>query len=71
MLGLILKIIESFSPVIENIIECNKMSDAVKNAYKIAKPKDTVLLSPACSSFDLYKNFEDRGTQFKNAVRKL
>ena len=65
------KIIESFSPVIENIIECNKMSDAVKNAYKIAKPKDTVLLSPACSSFDLYKNFEDRGTQFKNAVRKL
>ena len=65
------KIIEAFSPVIENIIECNKMSDAVKNAYKIAKPKDTVLLSPACSSFDLYKNFEDRGTQFKNAVRKL
>jgi UDP-N-acetylmuramoylalanine--D-glutamate ligase len=47
------------------------MSDAVKNAYRMADPKDTVLLSPACSSFDLYKNFEDRGTQFKNAVRKL
>ena len=65
------KIIQSFSPFVEKIIECNKMSDAVKNAYRIAKPKNTVLLSPACSSFDLYKNFEDRGTQFKNAVRKL
>ena len=65
------KIIESFSPFVEKIIECSKMSDAVKNAYRMADPKDTVLLSPACSSFDLYKNFEDRGTQFKNAVRKL
>ena len=65
------KIIQSFSPFIEKIIECSKMSDAVKNAYRMADPKDTVLLSPACSSFDLYKNFEDRGTQFKNAVRKL
>ena len=65
------KIIQSFSPFVEKIIECSKMSDAVKNAYRIADPKDTVLLSPACSSFDLYKNFEDRGTQFKNAVRKL
>ena len=65
------KIIQSFSPFVEKIIECNKMSDAVKNAYRMADPMDTVLLSPACSSFDLYKNFEDRGTQFKNAVRKL
>ena len=65
------KIIQSFSPFVEKIIECSKMSDAVKNAYRMADPKDTVLLSPACSSFDLYKNFEDRGTQFKNAVRKL
>ena len=65
------KIIQSFSPFVEKIIECTKMSDAVKNAYRMADPKDTVLLSPACSSFDLYKNFEDRGTQFKNAVRKL
>ena len=65
------KIIQSFSPFVEKIIECSKMSDAVKNAYRLADPKDTVLLSPACSSFDLYKNFEDRGTQFKNAVRKL
>ena len=65
------KIIQSFSPFVEKIIECSKMSDAVKNAYRMADPMDTVLLSPACSSFDLYKNFEDRGTQFKNAVRKL
>ena len=65
------KIIQSFSPFVEKIIECTKMSEAVKNAYRMADPKDTVLLSPACSSFDLYKNFEDRGTQFKNAVRKL
>ena len=41
------------------------------NAYKIAEPKDSVLLSPACSSFDLFKNYEDRGNQFKDAVRKL
>ena len=65
------KIIEAFSPFIDQIIECNAMQDAVRMAYKIAKPKDCVLLSPACSSFDLYKNYEDRGTQFKNAVRKL
>ena len=65
------KIIEAFSPFIDQIIECNVMPDAVRMAYKIAKPKDCVLLSPACSSFDLFKNYEDRGTQFKNAVRKL
>jgi UDP-N-acetylmuramoylalanine--D-glutamate ligase len=40
-------------------------------AYKIANPSDSVLLSPACSSFDLFKNYEDRGNQFKEAVRKL
>jgi UDP-N-acetylmuramoylalanine--D-glutamate ligase len=47
------------------------MIEAVKNAYKIAESKDNVLLSPACSSFDIYKNYEDRGNQFKEAVRKL
>jgi UDP-N-acetylmuramoylalanine--D-glutamate ligase len=40
-------------------------------AYHIANPKDSVLLSPACSSLDLFKNYEDRGNQFKEAVRKL
>ncbi|MBL6648665.1 MAG: UDP-N-acetylmuramoyl-L-alanine--D-glutamate ligase [Flavobacteriaceae bacterium] len=65
------KIIEAFSPFVDQIIECNDMLDAVKMAYKVAKPKNCVLLSPACSSFDLFKNYEDRGIQFKNAVRKL
>jgi UDP-N-acetylmuramoylalanine--D-glutamate ligase len=45
--------------------------DAVKVAYQIASPGDVVLLSPACASFDLFKNYEDRGTQFKEAVRNL
>jgi UDP-N-acetylmuramoylalanine--D-glutamate ligase len=47
------------------------MSEAVKIAYKVSEAKDTVLLSPACASFDLFKNYEDRGNQFKNAVRSL
>ena len=47
------------------------MSEAVKIAHKVAKQKDTVLLSPACASFDLFENYEDRGNQFKNAVRNL
>jgi UDP-N-acetylmuramoylalanine--D-glutamate ligase len=47
------------------------MREAVNSAYKIAKPNDAVLLSPACSSFDLFENFEDRGNQFKESVRKL
>ena len=53
------------------IIENDNMIEAVKNAYKIAESKDSVLLSPACSSFDLFKSYEDRGHQFKNAVRTL
>ena len=65
------KIIESFSPFVDLIIENGNMIEAVKNAYKIAESKDSVLLSPACSSFDLFKNYEDRGNQFKEAVRKL
>jgi len=47
------------------------MQDAVNIAYKISKSGDNVLLSPACASFDLFDDFEDRGRQFKNAVRKL
>jgi len=45
--------------------------EAVRTAYSIAKPGDTVLLSPACASFDLFKNYEDRGKQFKEAVQNL
>ena len=47
------------------------MTEAVKIAHKVAGPKETVLLSPACASFDLFKNYEDRGDQFKIAVRNL
>jgi UDP-N-acetylmuramoylalanine--D-glutamate ligase len=47
------------------------MRDAVKSAYEFAKQSDTVLLSPACSSFDLFKNYEERGNKFKEEVRKL
>ena len=65
------KIIETFSSVVDSIIETTTMIEAVRNAYKIAKPGEIVLLSPACSSFDLFDNFEDRGNQFKEQVRKL
>ena len=47
------------------------MSEAVKISNKIALAKETVLLSPACASFDLFKNYEDRGNQFKEAVKNL
>ena len=65
------KIIETFSPIIDLIVETESMDEAVKISRKIAEKKDTVLLSPACSSFDLFKDYEDRGNQFKEAVRNL
>ena len=65
------KIIEIFSPVIDLIVETESMIEAVKISRKIADKKDNVLLSPACSSFDLFENYEDRGNQFKKAVRNL
>ena len=65
------KIIETFSSISDLIIETSSMNDAVNSAYRIAKPNDVVLLSPACSSFDLFENYEDRGNQFKECVRKL
>jgi UDP-N-acetylmuramoylalanine--D-glutamate ligase len=65
------KLRNTFEGVSEIFIETQAMSEAVKIAHKIAMPKDTVLLSPACASFDLFKNYEDRGDQFKNAVRNL
>ena len=51
--------------------EARNMKDAVRLAYKMAKPGDIVLLSPACASFDLFENFEDRGIQFKKSIREL
>ena len=65
------KIFENFENLVEYIIEVKSMSEAVKEAYSIAKSNDNVLLSPACASFDLFKNYEDRGEQFKAEVRKL
>lgn len=62
---------EAFGDLVETIIDTNNASDAVITAYNIAKKDETVLLSPACSSFDLFKNYEDRGNQFKTAVREL
>ena len=50
---------------------CNTLESAVEAAYKVAVKGDTVLLSPCCASFDLFKSYEDRGTQFKEQVREL
>ena len=65
------KIIESFSEDYPEIIEVDSAHRAVMQAYKIASKNETVLLSPACASFDLFENYEDRGNQFKKAVRAL
>jgi UDP-N-acetylmuramoylalanine--D-glutamate ligase len=65
------KIIEAFSKSVTQIVETGNAQDAVMTAYRIAKKGDTVLLSPACASFDLFENYEDRGRQFKHAVRRL
>ena len=65
------KLIDTFENISEVFIETQSMSEAVKIAHKVAKQKDTVLLSPACASFDLFENYEDRGNQFKYAVRNL
>lgn len=53
------------------IVDTDNLADAVKAAYEVAQKDDTVLLSPCCASFDLFKNYEDRGEQFKQAVKQL
>lgn len=65
------KLFENFENMVDIIVETQFMSEAVKIAYKIAEAGDNVLLSPACASFDLFENYEDRGRQFKEAVRNL
>ncbi|MDX1277633.1 UDP-N-acetylmuramoyl-L-alanine--D-glutamate ligase [Oceanihabitans sediminis] len=65
------KIIEAFGNMVDIIVETQYMTEAIKIAYKLAESGDNVLLSPACASFDLFENYEDRGRQFKEAVRNL
>lgn len=65
------KIVEAFKDKVPTIVETTSMEEAVRSSYYLAKKGETVLLSPACASFDLFKNYEDRGRQFKEAVRNL
>jgi UDP-N-acetylmuramoylalanine--D-glutamate ligase len=65
------KIVEAFKDKVATIVETTSMEEAVRSSYYLAKSGETVLLSPACASFDLFRNYEDRGRQFKQAVRNL
>lgn len=65
------KLIEFFSGVVERIRETQSINELIELALEVAKPGDVVLLSPACASFDLFKNYEDRGRQFREAVQDV
>jgi len=65
------KLHDAFKGIIKNRVDANSMEEAVKAAYYLARNGDSVLLSPACASFDLFENYEDRGRQFKLYVRNL
>ena len=65
------KIIDVFGNVVDIMVEVSTMTDAVKMAQRLTEKGDSVLLSPACASFDLFESYEDRGNQFKKAVKNL
>jgi UDP-N-acetylmuramoylalanine--D-glutamate ligase len=65
------KIIDAFGNVVDIMVEVSSMNDAVRMAQRLTEKGDTVLLSPACASFDLFENYEDRGNQFKQGVHNL
>ncbi len=65
------KIHEAFGDIVSLIVNTSTATEAVQSAFHFANKGDVVLLSPACASFDLFKNYEDRGTQFKQAVKSL
>jgi UDP-N-acetylmuramoylalanine--D-glutamate ligase len=65
------KIHEAFKDVVPAIVDTKSAEEAVKTSFRLADPNDVVLLSPACASFDLFNNYEDRGDQFKKAVKNL
>jgi UDP-N-acetylmuramoylalanine--D-glutamate ligase len=65
------RIHDAFEDDVDIIVNTSSASEAALIAYHLAKKGDTVLLSPACASFDLFKNYEDRGNQFKQAVKEL
>jgi UDP-N-acetylmuramoylalanine--D-glutamate ligase len=65
------KLHHAFEGIVENIVDAKSMKEAVKSAYLLGTDGDTVLLSPACASFDLFENYEDRGRQFKSCIKEL
>ncbi len=64
------KLLAGVGPYISSIIEVNSMEEAIEKAMTLTEEGDTVLLSPACASFDLFKNYEDRGNQFRSIVQR-